>query len=75
MLEETEAEETKGVFVTFLSLVTFQLWGGGIPGYAYVLGSSSVRRILKRGGGGGGGRNFRKFEKNKDLNRKLSHQI
>ena len=51
MLEETEAEETKGFFVTFLSLVTFQLWGG-IPGYAYVLGSSSVRRILKRGGGG-----------------------
>ena len=40
MLEETEAEETKGFFVTFLSLVTFQLGrGGGIPGYAYVLGS------------------------------------
>ena len=28
MLEETEAEETKGFFVTFLSLVTFQLGGG-----------------------------------------------
>ena len=41
MLKETEAEETKGFFVTFLSLVTFQLGGGGggIPGYAYVLGS------------------------------------
>ena len=38
MLEETEAEETKGFFVTFLSLVTFQL-GGGIPGYVYVLAS------------------------------------
>ena len=37
MLEETETEETRGVFVT-LSLVTFQLeTGGGIPGYAYVL--------------------------------------
>ena len=30
MLEETEAEETKGFFVTFLSLVAFQL-GGGDP--------------------------------------------
>ena len=43
MLEETEAEETKGFFVKFLSLVAFQLggggWGGEIPGYAYVLGS------------------------------------
>ena len=40
MLQETETEETKGFFVTFLSLVTFQLGGsGGIPGYAYVLGS------------------------------------
>ena len=40
MLEETETEETRGFFVTFLSLVTFQLEaGGGIPGYAYVLGS------------------------------------
>ena len=31
MLEETEAEETKGFFVTFLSLVTFQLEGGRDP--------------------------------------------
>ena len=31
--------------------------------------SSSIRRILKRGGG----RNFRKFEKNKDQNKKLVH--
>ena len=30
MLQETETEETKGFFVTFLSLVTFQL-GGGDP--------------------------------------------
>ena len=37
---ETETEETRSFFVTFLSLVTFQLGaGGGIPGYAYVLGS------------------------------------
>ena len=37
---ETETEETRSFFVTFLLLVTFQLEaGGGIPGYAYVLGS------------------------------------
>ena len=34
--------------------------------------NSSIRRILK-GGGGGGGTNFRKLEKNKDLNQKLFH--
>ena len=40
MLKETETEETRGFFVAFLSSVTFQLEaGGGIPGYAYVLGS------------------------------------
>ena len=40
MLEETDTEETRGFFVAFLSLVTFQLEvAGGIPGYAYVLGS------------------------------------
>ena len=42
MLEESETEETKGFLATFLSLVTFQLGGGGgggIPGYAYELGS------------------------------------
>ena len=39
MLEETETEETRDFFVTFLSLETFQLGGGGIPGYAYVLDS------------------------------------
>ena len=40
MLEETETEETKGFFVAFLSLVTFQLGvGSGIPGYTYELGS------------------------------------
>ena len=40
MLEETETEKTRGIFVAFLSLVTFQLgMGGGIPGYTYVLGS------------------------------------
>ena len=40
MLEETETEKTRGFFVAFLSLVTFQLEaGGGIPGYAYMLGS------------------------------------
>ena len=33
MLEESETQETKGFFVTFL------LGGGGIPGYAYELGS------------------------------------
>ena len=37
---ETETEETRSFFATFLLLVTFQLEaGGGIPGYAYVLGS------------------------------------
>ena len=40
MLEETETEETKGLILAFLSLVTFQLVvGGGIPGYTCVLGS------------------------------------
>ena len=40
MLEETETEETRGFFVAFLSLVTFQLGaGGGIPCYIYVLDS------------------------------------
>ena len=49
MLEETETEETIGFFVTFLSLVTFQLGSGaGPPGYAYVLGSFvlKMRKIL-----------------------------
>ena len=32
MLKETETEETKGFFVTFLSLVAFQL--EGVAGYA-----------------------------------------
>ena len=31
MLEETEAEEAKGFFVTFLSLVTFHLGGERDP--------------------------------------------
>ena len=38
MLKETETEETIVFFVTFLSLVAFQLGGGrppGPPGYAY----------------------------------------
>ena len=41
MLEETENEETRGFFVAFLSLVTFELEAGrgGFAGYAYVLGS------------------------------------
>ena len=40
MLEETETEETKDFFVTFVLLVAFQLGaGGGISGYASVLGS------------------------------------
>ena len=34
-LKETETEETIGFFVTFLSLVTFQLGGHGPFGYAY----------------------------------------
>ena len=43
MLEETEDEETRGFFVTFLSLGR-----GGPPGYAYVLGSfvSEMRKLL-----------------------------
>ena len=43
MLKETETEETIGLFVTFLSLVAFQLGGGrvgGPPGYAYANDSS-----------------------------------
>ena len=41
MLKETETEETIVFFVTFLSLVAFQLGGGPPallppPGYAYV---------------------------------------
>ena len=39
MLKETETEETVVFFVTFLSLVAFQLeWAraqGPLPGYAY----------------------------------------
>ena len=39
MLKETETKETIVFFVTFLSLVAFQLGGGagplGPPGYAY----------------------------------------
>ena len=48
MLKETETEETVVFFVTFLSLVTFQLGGGG-PGplgppssYAYVLNAGTL---------------------------------
>ena len=41
MLKETETEETIAFFVTFLSLVAFQLRGGGPPGspsgYAYAV--------------------------------------
>ena len=39
MLKETKTEEVIIFFVTFLSLVAFQLGGGGggPPGYAYVL--------------------------------------
>ena len=33
MLKETEAEETIVFFVTFLTLVAFQLLGGGSLGY------------------------------------------
>ena len=36
MLKETETEETRVFFVTFLLLLAFQL-GGGPPGYAYAL--------------------------------------
>ena len=38
MLKEIQTEETIGIFVTFLSLVSFQLGGGGCSphGYAYV---------------------------------------
>ena len=52
MLEETETEETIDSFVTFLSLVTFQLWGGRLApcpsGYPYVLGSFvlDMRKLL-----------------------------
>ena len=35
MLKETKTEETTVIFVTFLSLVAFQLGGLGPPGYAY----------------------------------------
>ena len=36
MLKETEIEETIGFFVTFLSLVVFQLGrGASPPGYTY----------------------------------------
>ena len=34
MLKETETKEIS-FFVSFLSLVAFQLRGGGPPGYAY----------------------------------------
>ena len=41
MLKETETEETIVFFVTFLSLVAFQLEGGRAPwpppGYAYAI--------------------------------------
>ena len=40
MLKETEAEETTDSFVTFLSLVAFQL--PGPPGYAYDLSNLTV---------------------------------
>ena len=35
MLKETETEETIVIFVTFLSLLAFQLGGGAYPGYAF----------------------------------------
>ena len=46
MLKETKAKETKVFFVTFLSLVAFQLGGGRPPpppGYAY----ESVNEVRK----------------------------
>ena len=51
MLKETEAEETTVSFVTFLSLVAFQLGGGGDWahfGYAYDLSSLTVASKKKR---------------------------
>ena len=43
MLEETEREETRGFFVTFLSLETFQLEALPSSGYVYVLGSFGLK--------------------------------
>ena len=45
MLKETKTEETIVFFVTFLSLVAFQLEGAGPPGppgYAYAYRSDSL---------------------------------
>ena len=52
MLKETKAEETIVFFVTFLSLVAFQLGGGGRApsppsGYAYSLLRHTQRRAPK----------------------------
>ena len=46
MLKETEAEETAVSFVTFLSLVSFQLGGGA--GYAYDLSRLTVASKKKK---------------------------
>ena len=49
MLKEIETEETIVFFVAFLSLVAFQLGGGGPPGppgYANVLGSPSLAHMM-----------------------------
>ena len=48
MLKETETEDTIVFFATFLSLVAFQLGGGGArapPGYAYA--SSQCSNLSK----------------------------
>ena len=47
MLEETEAEETKGFFVTFLSLVTFQLGKGGRDPWLRLCAGQFVLEIRK----------------------------
>ena len=47
MLEESETEETKGFFVTFLSLVTFQL-GAGTGSLATPMSWQFVLEIRKR---------------------------
>ena len=47
MLKETKTEETIVFFVTFLSLVAFQLGGPGPPGYAYAGGRAPHLSLLK----------------------------
>ena len=48
MLEETETEGTRGFFVTFLSLVTFQLGGGRVLRLRLCAGQfvSEMRKLL-----------------------------